>query len=122
MAGLVADAVFDAALQLIEDNVDLVQVVKASSGVLVAHSSSGSDITFTGPGDDSSGRKTAFDGLSSIAASATGSATKVRLVIASSGSAPVVLITADITSAPISIQSTDQVNIGGFDINLQDPT
>ena len=122
MAGIVADAVFDVALQHIEDTVDLVQVLAAGSSVLVAHSSSGSDITFTGPVNGATGRKTAFDGLSSIAASASGSATKVTLVIASSGSSPAVLITADITSAPVSIQSTDKVNIGGFDINLQDPT
>jgi hypothetical protein len=115
---LLHDNVFDAALNIIGTSVDKIQVVKASSGVLVSKVSSASDITFTGPANGSTGRKITFDGISSISASASGSATKVRL-LKSSGS--VVLVVASITGSPVSIASTDKVNIGSFKVELADP-
>lgn len=73
MAKLVADAVLDAALQYLEDNVDWISVCEGApttyehahsnlgtaTGKVLAHSATP---TFTGPADgDASGRKTAVD-------------------------------------------------------------
>ena len=118
MAKLIDNSVFDAALAVISTSVDKVQVVTSASAVLVAHASSGSDITFTGPADGSTGRKLSFDGLSSISVSSAGNANTVRL-LKSSGS--VILVTASISGSDVALTSTDKVNIGTFKIELGDP-
>ena len=54
--------------------------------------------------------------MSNIAVDAAGDATKVCLL---DGAA--ILITADITGAPITLGAADQVNLGTFDVQLKDP-
>lgn len=118
----IADAVFDAALSYVKSNVNKVQVVKASSGVLVSKASGITSADFGSAGDNSGsggGRKIAcltgsdFQGL---AVSAAGSATKVRLLKSST-----VVVVASIASSPKQLASSDQVNVGSFEVILKDP-
>ncbi len=120
---VIADAVFDAALNYIKNNTDTVQIRKASSGVLVTKTSGITSADFGAAGDNGGGgggRKiTCLTGsdFQSLAVAAGGSATKVALI-----SSATVRVVADIDSAPIGIGSSDTVNIGSFDVILKDPT
>ena len=118
---VIADAVFDAALNYVKSNVNKVQVVKSSSGVLVSKSSSVGSADFGAAGDYASGGReidclTGSD-FQSLAVSTGGNAAKVRLLKSS-----VVVAVASIASAPIALGSSDKVNIGSFAIILKDPT
>lgn len=119
----IADAVFDAALNHIKNNVDKVQVRAAGSSVLVEKASGITSADFGAAGDNSGsggGRKiqcltgSDFQGLS---VSSAGSASKVVLLSTST-----VKVVADIASAPIALGASDQVNIGSFSVILKDPT
>jgi len=120
---LLADAVFDAALNYIRTNTNKVQIRTAGSSVLVSKASGITSADFGAAGDNSGsglGRKVAcltgsdFQGLS---VSTGGSATKVALLATST-----VIAVASISSAPITLGSSDQVNIGSFSVILKDPT
>lgn len=120
---VIADAVFDAALNYIKANVDKVQVRAAGSSVLVEKASGITSADFGVAGDNGSagaGRKiecltgSDFQGLS---VTTGGSATKVALL-----SSATVRVVASIASAPIALGSSDQVNIGSFFVILKDPT
>jgi hypothetical protein len=90
MAKLVADAVLDAALQYLEDNVDWLSVCEGApttyehahsnkgvaTGKQLAHSATP---TFTGPLDDTSGRKTNVDEEASMAVDVSGAADHIAL-------------------------------------------
>ena len=119
----IADAVFDAALNHIKNNVNRVQVRNASSAVLVNKASGITSADFGSPANNSgagAGRKITcltgsdFQGLS---VSSAGSASKVALLSTSA-----VKVIASIASAPISLGASDQVNIGSFSVILKDPT
>ena len=119
----IANAVFDAALEHISANGDRVQIRAAGSSVLVNKASGITSADYGAAGDNSGsggGRKiecltgSDFQGLS---VSAGGSATKVVIMDGSTD-----LIEASITSAPVNLGSSDQVNIGSFSVILKDPT
>jgi len=119
----IADAVFDAALNHIKNNVDKVQIRTSASSVLVSKSSGITSADFGNAGDNSGsggGRKITcltgsdFQGLS---VSTGGSAAKVVLLSTST-----VKVVASISSAPVNLGSWDQVNIGSFSVILKDPT
>lgn len=117
---LVANEVFDAALSYVKSNVNKVQVVKSSSGVLVSKASGITSADFGSPAEYASGGRqitcltgSDFQGLS---VSTGGSAAKVRLLKTST-----VVLVADIASQPITLGGSDQVNIGSFDFVLKDP-
>jgi hypothetical protein len=90
MGKLVADAVLDAALQYLEDNVDFISVCEGAPTTYEhAHSTKGTATgkalassatpTFTGPEDDTSGRKTTVDEEPSMTIDASGDADHVAL-------------------------------------------
>lgn len=119
----IADSVFDAALEYISGNTNRVQVVTSASAVLVNKASGITSADFgaaTNNSGSGGGRKiecltgSDFQGLS---VSSAGSASKVRLLNTSA-----VLVTASVTSAPIPLGASDQVNIGSFSVILKDPT
>lgn len=122
---LLHDDVIDAALDHISANAVEVEVRKASSGILVSAEvltagNFGSPTNNSGSGN---GRKiecltSSASDMKSIAVDAAGAATKVALL----NSAGVkILVVADIASAPISLLSTDLVNLGTFDVIIKDP-
>lgn len=119
-----SNAVLDAALNYIKNNTNKVQVVNASSTALVSKASSVSSADFgSSPGDNSGsggGRKieclTGSD-FQSLAVSTGGSATSVRLLATST-----VVATASIASSPVSLGSSDTVNISSFSVIIKDPT
>jgi len=119
----IADAVFDAALNHIKNNVDKVQIRNASSAVLVEKASGITSADFGSAGDNSGsggGRKiTCLTGsdFQTLSVTSGGSATKVVLLSAST-----VKVVASISSAPVNLGSSDQVNIGSFSVVLKDPT
>jgi len=120
---IIANAVFDAALNYIKNNVNKVQVVTSASAVLVSKASGITSADFGSAGDNSGsggGRKiTCLTGsdFQSLSVSTGGSAAKVRLLATST-----VVVVASIASAPIALGSSDQVNIGSFSVILKDPT
>jgi hypothetical protein len=124
MAASIANAVFDAALTYIKSNTNKVQVVTSASAVLVSKASGITSADFgsiaSNAASSGGGRKlpaltgSDFQGL---AVSTPGAAYMVRLLATSA-----VLIVASIASAPKSLGSGDQVNIGSFSIILKDPT
>lgn len=114
--------VIDPALTFIKSNINKVQVVTSASSVLVSKSSGITSADFSSIGDHASGGGreltcligSDFQGLS---VSTGGAASKVRLLASST-----VHVVASIASAPISLGSSDQVNIGSFVVAIQDPT
>lgn len=118
MAGTLSDAVFDAALNYVKANCNVVQLVTSASTVLVAVGSIAST-DYTGPANGSTGRKLSAltsSAVASQAVSSAGSISKLRLLATST-----VHVVADVTSAPIAVGSSDTVTIGSFKIELADP-
>lgn len=127
MAGLIADAVFDAALNLVKSSANKAQVTKSSSGILI-NSITLTSANYGSAGDysGSSGREiTALvpksvgskSDMSSISVTTSGSSAAKVLLLKSSA----MYITAEITGAPINLGASDKVNLGTFDIILKDP-
>lgn len=118
-----SNAVLDAALEYISSNTNKVQVVTSASAVLVSKASGITSADFGAAGDNSGsggGRKiTCLTGsdFNGLAVSSAGSASKVRLLASST-----VVCTTSITSAPISLGASDEVNIGSFSVIIKDPT
>lgn len=121
---LIHNDVFDAALTEVA-TATKAEVRNASSAVLV-----GSVVLNAGNygaiGDYTSGSSTgrtrtclvsSASDMKNISVASAGSATKVALVDAGS----VDLIVASITSAPVSLGASDQVNLGSFAVVLLDP-
>ena len=121
---LLHDNVIDAALNYIKANGDGVQVRDASSAVLVStealdSANYGSAIDNSGGGG---GRKiqclvSAASDMKNIGVDASGAATKVAILDSAT-----VIVVASIASAPKSITTADQVNLGTFSVIIQDPT
>jgi len=118
-----SNAVLDAALEYISSNTNKVQVVTSASAVLVSKASGITSADFGAAGDNSGsggGRKiTCLTGsdFNGLAVSSAGSASKVRLLASST-----VVCTTSITSAPISLGASDEVNIGSFSVIIKDPS
>ena len=115
----IADAVFDAALDVLRTT-DRVQLVTSASSVLVDVDSlsSASALWSSIASGSAGGRKLTWkaSAVNSQAVSSGGSISKLRLLDGSS-----VIATASVASAPVNIGSSDTVNIGTFTITLSDP-
>ena len=114
--------VIDAALNKVKASADGIQVVNASSAVLTSAQSIDTDNWTLASNSSGGGRKITFathasTSVNSISVASAGAATKVRIMDAS-----VVLMTASITSAPISLAADDTVKINGFVVAIKDPT
>ncbi|PKN71203.1 MAG: hypothetical protein CVU54_01920 [Deltaproteobacteria bacterium HGW-Deltaproteobacteria-12] len=128
MAKLVADAVLDAALQYLEDNVDWISVCEGApttyehahsnkgtgAGKALAHSATP---TFTGPADDTSGRKTTVDEEAANTIDVSGTADHIALCDIS---ASALLYVTTCTSQALTAGNT--VTIPAWKISIADPT
>lgn len=128
MAKLVADAVLDAALQYLEDNVDFLSVCEGAPTTYEhAHSNKGTATgkvlassatpTFTGPADDTSGRKTNVDEEASMTVDVTGDADHVALCDV--GSTALLYVT---TCTQQALTSGNTVTAPTWKISIADPT
>ena len=123
---LIHDDVFDAALSHISSNAKEAEVRNSASAVLVDAvtldaGNFGSPVNNSGSG---AGRKiqclqSSTSDMKNISVNSAGSAAKVAL-LNSAGTKD--LIVASISSAPISLGASDQVNLGTFSVILKDPT
>lgn len=119
------DNVLDAALAYIKTNSVEAEVQNASSTALVNAVVLDTG-NFGSPGDNSGaggGRKiqclaSASSDMKNISVSTAGNATKVALKNAGG----TVLVTASITSAPVALGASDQVNLNTFSVILKDPS
>lgn len=128
MGKLVADAVLDAALQYLEDNVDWISVCEGApttyehahsnkgtaTGKVLAHSATP---TFTGPADDTSGRKTTVDEEASITVDVSGAADHVALC--KTGTSVLLYVT---TCTEQALTAANTVTIPAWKISIADPT
>lgn len=128
MAKLVADAVLDAALQYLEDNVDFISVCEGAPTTYEhAHSNKGTGAgkvlassatpTFTGPVDDTSGRKTNVDEEASMSVAQSGDADHVALCDV--GSTALLYVT---TCTLQTLTSGNTVTAPTWKISIADPT
>lgn len=128
MGKLVADAVLDAALQYLEDNVNFISVCEGAPTTYEhAHSTKGTATgkalassatpTFTGPEDDTSGRKTTVDEEPSITVDASGTADHVALCN-TTGTALLYVTTA----TQQALTSGNTVTVPAWKISIADPT
>ena len=128
MAKLVADAVLDAALQYLEDNVDFLSVCEGAPTTYEhAHSKKGTGAgkalassatpTFTGPADDTSGRKTTVDEEAAMTVDVSGAADHVALCDV--GSTALLYVT---TATEQSLTSGNTVTVPAWKIGIGDPT
>lgn len=121
---LIHDDVFDAALEYISSNAVEVEVRKTSSGILVSAVTINSG-NFGAAGDYASGGRkiecltSSASDMLAISVDAAGDATHIALLTASGAA---VLVTASITSAPVTLGASDQVNLSTFSVILKDPT
>jgi len=128
MAKLVADAVLDAALQYLEDNVDFLSVCEGAPTTYEhAHSNKGTGAgkvlassatpTFTGPADDTSGRKITVDEEAAMTVDVSGAADHVALCDV--GSTALLYVT---TATEQSLTSGNTVTVPAWKIGIGDPT
>ncbi len=128
MAKLVSDSVLDAALQYLEDNVDFISVCEGAPTTYEhAHSNKGTATgkvlassatpTFTGPADDTSGRKTTVDEEAAITVDVSGAADHVALCDV--GSTALLYVT---TCTEQSLTAANTVTIPAWKISIADPT
>jgi hypothetical protein len=123
---LIHDDVFDAALSYISTNATEAEVLNASSAVLVDAivldaGNFGSPINNSGVGG---GRKiqclaSSTSDMKAISVNSAGSASKIAL---KDSAGTTTLIVASISSAPISLGASDQVNLSTFSVILKDPS
>lgn len=128
MAKLVADAVLDAALQYLEDNVDFLSVCEGAPTTYEhAHSNKGTGAgkvcassatpTFTGPADHTSGRKTTVDEEAAMSVAVSGTVDHVALCDVG---ATTLLYVTTCTSQALTAGNT--VTCPAWIISIADPT
>jgi hypothetical protein len=128
MAKLVHDNVLDAALQYLETNVDFLSVCEGAPTTYEhAHSNKGTATgkvlassatpTFTGPADDTSGRKTAVDEEAAMTVDISGTADHVALCF--TGSTLLLYVT---TCTSQALTAGNTVTVPTWDISIADPT
>ena len=124
MAKTIADAVYDAALQYIEDNTTLVTVCSAQPTTYTEASATYklADVVtdasdFTGPSDGATGRKTIVNAQSGVTVDSSGTATYVAG--SKSGTSALLWVTT-CTSQVLTAGNT--VDIPAITITLADPT
>ena len=123
MAATIGNEVFDAALSYISTNTENLYICSQQPTTFLEASStyalgSKASPSFTGPADDTSGRKLTVDAISDGSVSATGTAAWVALTD-DSGS---ILLVAQALSASQAVTNGNTFTLTAFDINLQDPT
>ncbi len=128
MGKLVADAVLDAALQYLEDNVDWISVCEGAPTTYEhAHSNKGTDTgkvlahsatpTFTGPANgDTNGRKTTVDEEANITVDISGNADHVALCDV--GSTALLYVT---TATLQALTAGNTVTVPAWDVEIADP-
>ena len=122
MAATIADAVFDAALQYIEDNGTKVHILKqvATIGSTNANDytvGNETSCTYTGPGDGATGRQTALDAITDGDVTATTDATHFAITT----TADVVLVCQELASSQ-GVTSGNKFTLTAVTINIPDPT
>lgn len=127
MGKLVADAVLDAALQYLEDNVDWMSVCEGAPTTYEhAHSNKGTATgkvlahvtpAFTGPADDTSGRKTTLDEKAAITVDISGDADHIALC--KTGTSVLLYVT---TCTQQALVAANTVTIPAWKISIADPT
>lgn len=119
--GLIHNDVFDAALTEVATCTEAEVQTSASSvlvdGVVLNSGNFGSPAEYTSGGREIECLQSSASDMKNIAVSTGGNAYKVALKDASAA----VLIEADISSAPVVLGSSDQVNLGTFKVILADP-
>lgn len=128
MGKLVADAVLDAALQYLEDNVNFLSVCEGAPTTYEhAHSNKGTATgkvlassatpTFTGPADDTSGRKTNVDEEAAMAVDVSGTADHIALC--KTGTSTLLYVT---TCTSQALTSGNTVTAPTWKISIADPS
>lgn len=122
MAATIANAVFDAALQYIEDNGTKVHILSQAATIGTTDSNdytlgNETSCTYTGPGDDTSGRKTTLDAITDGDVTATDTATHYAITT----TADVVLVCQELASSQ-GVTSGNKFTLTAVDINIPDPT
>lgn len=122
MAATIGNEVFDAALSYISANTEKLYICSQQPTTFAEASSTyalgSATPSFTGPADDTSGRKLTVDAISNGSVSATGTAAWIALTD-DSGS---LLLVAQALNASQAVTSGNTFTLTAFDINLQDPT
>ena len=123
MAATIADAVFDAALQYIEDNGTVVHILSQASTIGTTDAASytlGNETacTYTGPGDAASGRKTSLDAITDGDVTGTDTATHFAITTATHF---VTLVCQELASSQ-GVTSGNKFTLTAVEINLPDPT
>ena len=123
MAATISNEVFDAALSYISTNTETLYICSQQPTTFLEASStyalgSKASLSFTGPADDTSGRKLTVDAISDGSVSADGTAVWIALTD-DSGS---ILLVAQALSASQAVTNGNTFTLTAFDINLQDPT
>ena len=117
--------VLDAALEHISTNGTEAEVQTAASAVLVdaivlnaGNYGAAGDNSGSGGGRKMTCLQSSASDMQNISVNSAGSADHVAIKDASAN----VLVTASISSAPVSLGASDQVNLSTFDVILKDPT
>lgn len=123
MAARIGNEVFDAALSYISANTENLYICSQEPTTFTEASStyalgSKASPTFTGPADDTSGRKLTVDAISDGSVSATGTAAWVALTDDSG----TLLLVAQALASSQAVTNGNTFTLTAFDINLQDPT
>lgn len=125
---LLSNSVFDAALDFIKANCNQAEVRTSASGVLIDNivlDSGNFSSVIDNPTSSGGGRKLTClvsdtSDMKNISVGSAGSAQKVAL-LNSSASVQTDHVIASLQSAPISLGTSDQVNLSTFDTILKDP-
>ena len=129
MAKAIGNAVFDAALGIVDNSTSC--EVRSSSGSsvlvsLVANSVTLDGSNFGSPAENSGGGRkiqclvSSGSDMKAISVSSAGSAKRVAIGI-SSASSMVDYVVAELSSA-VSLAASDQINLGTFSVKFADPT
>jgi hypothetical protein len=122
MAATIADAVFDAALQYIEDNGTKVHIMSQASTIGSTDANdytlgNETGCTYTGPGDAASGRKTSLDAISDGDVTGTDTATHFAITT----TADISLVVQELASSQ-GVTSGNKFTLTAVEINIPDPT
>lgn len=122
MTALLVDAVLDGALNIIKNNVTQLFIVKTAQPTDYASASGANKLgtkatpTFTGPADDTSGRKLTIDAITDGTVSADGTAAYIALCSADT------LYAAYELNATQAVTNGNTFSLTAFKIAIPDPT
>jgi hypothetical protein len=128
MTKAVHNDVLDAALNWVKNNAERISCCSGSPVSYTSAITQGSDMLaindisgpdFTGPDDDTSGRKLTVGQKANVEVSATGSAQTIHLV--DSSGAGKILYTTDVSTEQV-VTDGNQMTFNSWVINIEDPT